>query len=313
MPPLLNIPARPTDLEAAQRAGQLLLRWTWPAQTTEGFPIKDLDRVEVWGLEAEGELPGVEAFQSRARRLAVLEPPSLARHRAGERMELRLPLPVTPGHRVAVAVKNVNRRGRSEGFSNLAMIEIASAPAAPESLRAVAQANAIRLEWSEVPGADGYRLYRSTGENPAFALLASVSKPPLDDPDFSWGGIYSYFVRAYTATSSGLAESADSSTAAVVPQDSFPPSPPLGLQAVAGESAVELSWIPSPELDAAGYHVYRSSAGRAPARCNRELVVAAAFTDRDVRGEQQYSYAVSAVDQKGNQSAPSVALLVTVR
>jgi fibronectin type 3 domain-containing protein len=108
-------------------------------------------------------------------------------------------------------------------------------------------------------------------------------------------------------TSTGDAESADSSLVEVAPEDTFPPSPPEGLRAVAGPTTVELSWNPSPESDTAGYHIYRGGA-----RINAELVVAPAFTDKDVRTAQQHSYTVSSVDAKGNESAASAAVSVTI-
>ncbi|MBI3695523.1 MAG: hypothetical protein HY238_11885 [Acidobacteria bacterium] len=307
LPPLLNIPARTTDLEAAQRAAEIVLRWTLPAQTTEGFPAKDLDRVVVLGLELEGDSIDPNAFEAGARTLSVLEQP-----KAGERMECRLPLPAAPGKRFAVALKNYSLRGRAEGLSNLVVLQIAAALAAPPSLKATTLPNAIRLEWPRVPGARGYRVYRSTTEQPQFRFLAIIDAPPFDDPNFEWNKPYTYFVRAYAEVSPGLAESADSPAAAVVPTDVFPPSTPQGLQAVVTETAVELSWSLSPELDTAGYHVYRRTASGPPARLNAAPLAVPVFSDKEIRRGQQYFYTVSAVDDKNNESAPSPPFQVNV-
>ena len=307
LPPLLNIPARTTDLEATQRAGDLVLRWTVPAQTTESFPVKDLDRVVVLGMELEGEGIDGSAFESGARELLTLEHPQ-----PGERVERRLPLPAAPGKRMAVAIKNYNRRGRAEGLSNIAVVEIAPALAASQKLAAIAQPGSIRLEWSPVPGARGYRIYRSTGEKGEFAFLAAREAAPFDDADFEWGTLYRYFVRAYVQVSTGIAESSDSPTASVVPKDIFPPSPPGGLRAVASETAVELSWNLSPEPDTAGYHVYRRDASGRTVRLNTGLLAAPVFSDKQIQRQQQYSYMVTAVDDKGNESAQTAPLAVTV-
>ncbi len=307
LPPLLNIPARTTDLEIAQRAGDLILRWTIPSSTTESVPVRDLDRVVVWGLDLETGAEPAVPFGSAARELDRLPAP-----KPGERTERRLALPAPPGRRLALAVENLNRRGRSEGLSNVVVVEIAAAPQAPRSLRAAAGPAAIRLEWPAVSAAAGYRVFRAVEGKAPFAPLGEVAAPPFEDADYRWGARYAYFVRAFVTTSTGSAESADSPVAELVPEDTFAPAPPEGLRAVPTEFSVELSWNPSPESDAAGYHVYRRDAAGEWARVSASPLAGPTFTDKDVRREQQYSYAVSALDVKGNESPRSTAVTVTI-
>ena len=307
LPPLLNVPARTTDLEAAQRAAEIVLRWTIPAQTTEGLPAKDLDRVVVLGLELEGESVDSKMFEAGARTLAVLEQP-----RAGEPVERRLPLPAAPGKRLALAVKNYSLRGRAEGLSNLVVLQIAAVLPAPASLKAATLPSTVRLEWPRVPGARGYRVYRSSTEQPQFRFVATVVAPPFDDPDFQWNKPYAYLVRACANVSPGLAESADSPTVAVVPTDVFPPSTPEGLRAVVTDTSVELSWSLSPEPDTAGYYIYRRTASGPPARLNGSPLVVPVFSDKNIRRGQQYFYAVSALDDKNNESVPSAPFQVNI-
>ena len=59
LPPLLNIPAKTTDLEAVQEGSELVIRWTIAGQTTEGFPIKELERVVVLVRDVDG--PGIDS------------------------------------------------------------------------------------------------------------------------------------------------------------------------------------------------------------------------------------------------------------
>ncbi len=307
MPPLLNLPARTTDLAVQQRGAELVLRWTAPGRTTEGFPIGDLERVVVLGREVEGDSVDARSFESGAHEILVLEQPA-----AGERIERRLALPAAPGKRFGLAIKNYNRRRRSEGLSNVVIVEIAAALAAPRSLNLIPLAGAIRLEWPPVPGAQGYRIYRATTEQREFALLAEPEKPPFDDPNFTWNQPYTYFVRSYLKIATGAAESPDSPTAAILPKDTFPPTPPSELRMVVSETAVELSWNLSPEPDTAGYNVYRRDASGQTARINTELQTAPAFSDKQVQRQQHYFYSVSAVDDKGNESAPSAPIEVTI-
>jgi fibronectin type 3 domain-containing protein len=92
-------------------------------------------------------------------------------------------------------------------------------------------------------------------------------------------------------------------------RDEFPPSPPGGLTAVAGIGTIELAWDRSPEPDVAGYRVFRSTSD-APPESVGQLTRAAAFSDRDVKAGVVYRYSVSAVDEKGNTSAPSAPVTV---
>ncbi|MBI3665048.1 MAG: hypothetical protein HY236_02295 [Acidobacteria bacterium] len=311
-PPLLNIPARSTDLEAAQRGSQLVLFWSLPALTTEGFPVKDLERVVMLGLETGAGSPPGSAFKAGAHQLAVLDHPLEERFKAGERIQYRLALPAAPGKQMALAVENYNWRGRSDGPSNIVVVEIASAPAAPDRLQATPHPGAIRLEWPQASGASSYHVYRSTAEKPAFTLVGSVAEPAFEDRDFRWGSSCAYFVRSYLKTSTGVVESTDSPLVAVVPQDIFPPSPPAGFEAVVTEAAVELSWAPSPEADTAGYYVYRRDPSGPAARLNADPLAAPTFTDKTAQRGRQYTYSVAAVDNKGNESAPSAPQQVSV-
>jgi fibronectin type 3 domain-containing protein len=96
----------------------------------------------------------------------------------------------------------------------------------------------------------------------------------------------------------------------VFAHDVFPPSVPSGLQAVfAGEGPqkfIDLVWAPDTEIDLAGYNVYRREQGSATAgKINQELVRVPSFRDTNVQPGHEYFYSVSAVDVRGNQSAPS--------
>jgi hypothetical protein len=247
MPPLLNIPARTRDLEASQQAGELVIHWTIPEQTTEGFPARDLERVVLLGKEIEGDPPSQAGFESGARELLAISEP-----KPGEKIEKRLPLPAAPGKRVALAIRNFGRRDRSAGVSNIVAVEIAPVLGAPANLAATMQPSAIRLEWTSVGGAGGYRIYRKVGQESEFALLTTADAPPFNDTNFDWNAAYAYFVRAYSKVSTGIVESADSSIVRIIPKDTFAPSVPAGIQAVPSETAVELSWNLSPEPDTSG-------------------------------------------------------------
>jgi fibronectin type 3 domain-containing protein len=94
--------------------------------------------------------------------------------------------------------------------------------------------------------------------------------------------------------------------------DRFAPATPGGLRAVVGTASVELSWQHNGETDLAGYRVWRGDSAANLSPLAVELLRAANYTDSEVRPGQTYFHAVSAVDEKGNESARSEAVGVTV-
>ena len=91
--------------------------------------------------------------------------------------------------------------------------------------------------------------------------------------------------------------------------DVFPPAVPSGVQAVFSGTGqqpfIDLIWAPVTDSDLDGYNVYRHEEGRAAVKVNLEPVKMPAFRDVQVVSKKRYFYSVSAVDQRGNESARS--------
>jgi fibronectin type 3 domain-containing protein len=68
---------------------------------------------------------------------------------------------------------------------------------------------------------------------------------------------------------------------------------------------IDLVWAPVADVDLGGYNVYRREAGTAAVKVNVALVKMPAFRDGNVMAGKDYSYSVSAVDVRGNESARS--------
>jgi len=104
-------------------------------------------------------------------------------------------------------------------------------------------------------------------------------------------------------------EGDDTPPVQVFAHDVYPPAVPAGLQAVgsgAGQAPfIDLIWSPVTDSDLAGYNVYRSQPGGPSARINSGLVAAPAYRDASAKPGIRYSYSVSAVDVRGNESARS--------
>jgi hypothetical protein len=97
--------------------------------------------------------------------------------------------------------------------------------------------------------------------------------------------------------------------------DVAPPAPPTGLAAVPGGGfgeppSVDLSWDPNPELDILGYSVFRAEGDGKPVRLNPEAVPGPAYRDLTAQPGHKYRYFVTAVDQRHNESAASMPVIV---
>src|SRR5208282_3284873 len=97
-----------------------------------------------------------------------------------------------------------------------------------------------------------------------------------------------------------------------IAHDIFPPNVPDGLQAVySGEGQqpfIDLIWAPVTNADLAGYNVYRSEngvAGEKFLKLKSELLKSPSYRDFAVTSGKTYTYAVSAVDVRGNESQRS--------
>ena len=150
---------------------------------------------------------------------------------------------------------------------------------------------------------------------------ASPSATPREyrDTAFSFGTVYLYSVRSIISYGADQVESDDSNLITVNAKDIFPPVAPQSLVGVVTPTAngmpayIELTWGINSEPDLAGYIVYRSDAADAPGmRVNPELLPAPAFRDDAVQPGRRYFYHVTAVDQAGNESAPSATIDVAL-
>ena len=307
LPPLLHVP-QPAEIRGVQQGDRVRLAWKTPARTSEGETVlpEKLGPVELYRTVLPGLHAEVSLQQFQAAASLLLELPAL-------REQYSEPVPDgRVGSTAAYAVRLLNRRGESAGFSNIAVVPLLTALPAPAAIHLRVTERAILLEWPPVAGAAGYHLYRATDEGPR-ELTAQTVEPRHADAQFDYGRDYRYLVRAVSAQGPFRAESPDSPVGFTRPEDLFPPQVPADLTALFEPTApplVDLSWKPNLEPDLAGYNLFRSENGGPPRRLNTALLVSPTFQDATVRPGTTYSYAVSAVDRKGNESARSGTVLV---
>jgi hypothetical protein len=167
-----------------------------------------------------------------------------------------------------------------------------------------------------------YRIYRREESSGKDAIAGEVpvgeaGEAHFTDSSFDWEKTYLYRIAAVSIVKrtdrEAQVEGDDSAPVRVVAHDVFPPTVPAGLQAAySGEGQkpfVDLIWAPVTNSDLAGYNVYRSeangSAVNTAIKLNSELVKTPSYRDSAVASGNTYSYSVSAVDVRGNESQRS--------
>ncbi|MBM3813402.1 MAG: hypothetical protein FJW20_17405 [Acidimicrobiia bacterium] len=276
LPPALNIPQPVTDLAVQQRGDKLLIQFTIPPLTTDRLPLR-VGAIELRGgdqtLPAEAAEPGP--------------------------VSLSVPLAPFKGRKVRFQVRVASHKMKWSDVSNPVELEVTAPVPAPDTLRAEATAEGVRLSWSSKAGLVRVER-RGLG---GFQQVAEVKQPEWLDKETVFGESYQYRVMALA----GRAESDYAGPVEITPRDTFPPSAPLNVTAVEGIGSIELTWDRSRESDVAGYRVYRGVTSDVLAPFD-EIRQVSSFSDREVKSGTVYFYAVSAVDQAGNESKPSEAV-----
>ena len=85
-------------------------------------------------------------------------------------------------------------------------------------------------------------------------------------------------------------------------KDREPPAVPRGVRTITGDGYVIVEWYPNGEFDLDGYTVWRSENNNDFDSIAELSVDSTVYTDRNVRNGRTYYYAVSAIDNDGNES-----------
>lgn len=340
LPPSLELPKPPTDLRASRKGNRVTLNWSEPALTTDRQSVRYLGPTLICrSLESgRSETEMTECGNPAAMLPAPSSPPpkSGTPRPAPQTYNGTLPSamqPQDPAAEITYAVEVLNRNARGAGLSNRVHVPAVLTLPPPSDLAAELTGDGVVLTWTSTgesqsvsanspansPGVQHrYRIYRRDETSGKDATAGEV---PLDeagparftDSSFEWGKTYLYRITAVSVVkrpdSEVQVEGDDTPPVRVVAHDVFPPSVPAGLQAAySGEGQkpfIDLIWAPVTNADLAGYNVYRSEANGAAIKLNSELVKAPSYRDSRVASGQTYTYSVSAVDVRGNESQRS--------
>jgi hypothetical protein len=327
-PPFVRTPQTVQDLTLFQKGNEVILSWSNPTAYVDGNPLQEVSEVEVW-MEEKAE-PGArqaakltaEEFEDQAKLLIRLQKsrfPSLLETGTGS-PKFAYAYPVEPekigGTMLVFGLKVRDEKRRVSEFSAPVSLKLRPSPSPPQDVRVAVLAQYIEVRWeiaaaapggAASPKAVGYNVYRSAGKEAPVRLNASpVMATEYRDQNFSFGTTYRYFVRAVAADAVPPIESLDSNVVEFLAKDSFPPAPPTGLTIISGTAFIALSWEANNEPDLAGYRIWRREAGQTDFVLLGSLpATESSYSDSAVEKNKRYDYAITALDDAGNESQKS--------
>lgn len=273
MPPALNIPERVRDLQVVQRGDKLVLDFTAPSLTTEQLGIPRFASAEV-------------VINERAIPIQAPEPGKPAHAELATAADWR-------DKDISVRVRLAGPKGRLSEVSNLIVVHVIEPLPPVRSVKAEPHPEGVRVSWT--PGdnrATKYRIIRTPD------AAATVDQPEYIDRSVELGKEYKYTIVSTLEN----VESIPSEPAPVTPKDIFAPAVPTGLNLIAGVNSIELAWERNAEPDFKSYRVYRDDNQIAAD------LEAPAYSDKQVESGKRYRYAITSIDQAGNESAKSTAM-----
>jgi hypothetical protein len=331
LPPSLELPKPVSDLRATRKGDKVYLFWTVPTQTEDRQNIVHRGPTRICrALGKEIVDCGNGVGEISPSQFPVTLPAKKKRGETLPKVEARfvdtLPpslLQPDPSDVISYAVSAYNSHNRSAGFSNQVQVPAIPSMPPPANFDARLTADGVTLSWSPLGAPhepDGVshvvRIYRRLegGNTDAIAGEAPIDATTLTDHGFGWEKTYNYratVVAEIAQPGKGELplEGDDTPSVKVIAHDIFPPAVPTGLQAVATgvgqQPGIDLVWAPDVEPDLAGYNIYRHEEGGQPEKINEDLVKSPSYRDTGVVAGHTYSYSVSAIDARGNESARS--------
>ena len=202
---------------------------------------------------------------------------------------------LTNGTMYFYVVSAVNSAGESANSSEASAKPTApaQAPTAPTGLTATAGNAEASLTWAAPTGAASYHVKRATTTGGPYIQVAAPTSTTYTDANLTNGTTYFYVVSALNSTG----ESPNSAQASATPTaPAQPPTAPTGVQSVAGNAQVALTWIASPT--ATSYNLQRSTTSGGP-YTQIASATTTSSTDTGLTNGTTYFYVVSALNSAG--------------
>lgn len=301
VPPSPQIPYPVSNLVVVERGQKLVITFTTPSHTIDALPIRQFSDVDLrigpsvtpfdferWAASAtryESQLSNEDEDPDNPHPITVTK---------------EIPVSEWEGKKIDVAVRTSVRKGEHYSqWSNRVNLEVIP-PLSPPQVKCEPTREGYKLTWPEQTTGARYDVLRQGPGEKSPMTIGVAEKPEYVDTTSQWDTPYLYEVTARK----GAAESLPSEPVKANHPDTFAPSIPSSVVALAGPDAVEVTWARSPDADTRGYYVYRSTNG-GPFERQGNLVAVPTFSDSKVEHGKTYRYAISAIDQKNNTSEKS--------
>jgi hypothetical protein len=324
-PPSLQLPQPPKDLRASRKGNSVILRWSVPVLTTDRQRTRSLGATKI----CRSLDPAMIQCGNAVGEAPALAPPKPAEPKLIATYTDALPhgwQQQHPMENATYAVEVLNAVGKGAGVSNRVQVPMAETPPPPADFSARLEGGGVALAWSAAapfPKSDprlgyAYRVYRRAENGKQPVLIGEI--PATESPNYSlidanveWEQAYYYranvTVLINTEGKQISIEGDDTPELKVFTHDVFPPAVPSGLQAVFSgpgqQPYIDLIWAPVTDADLAGYNVYRRQDAGDPVKLNTEPVRAPAYLDTNIASGTEYTYSVSSIDVRGNESSRS--------
>jgi len=326
LPPEIRVAERTTDLSAFQEGDEAVLRWSYPAMTTSGQNLTDIEEIQVWraALPLGQEPPPPISAQDRQMQRQLLEgqgemlralgPDEIATATRGSAILLRddlepwqLTVEEPELFVLWYGVRTVCCRHRESELSNVVRLEPQAPPDPPADLALAAGADGIDVRWT--PAADTKTLIERSADG---AVWTAVKDEPVDgdswrDEIATQGQAWSFRLRSVIELPGGdLVVGKPSQPARIDHPDTYPPGAPSDVVCLPEGAQVRVRW--RAVAGAVVYSVSRRHSGEATEILTDEHR-SIEFTDQEPPlGE--IVYFVTARDAAGNNSEEASCVVV---
>jgi uncharacterized repeat protein (TIGR02543 family) len=150
---------------------------------------------------------------------------------------------------------------------------------------AAAGYTSIKINWSKVTNATGYRLYRATSYRGSYKYIGKTSSTSYKNTPLTTGKKYYYKVRAYTTVGSTTKYGSYSSIVSSIP---VPSTPSVTVKSSSYKS-IKISW--KKVSGASGYRVYRATSKSGKYKLIK-TTTSTRYTNSSLRTGKRYYYKV---------------------